>query len=221
MSPELLQLLPGFVPAFAAALLTNLEVAALAMGLSLLTGLPLAWLRSPAATGGGAVARWRRAPALLAAGLTALLRASPTFVVMFFMLYALPPRLALGGSSLAMTPALAVALALTAYGAAYVADNGVDALEHWRAGRQDAALLLPMALLRGYFVMVLSSGFGSAVGLVEATAVTMRTIETLPNLADRLALAGLAVLAFVLIFQSLYALTNAMRRRVLQRLRTG
>jgi hypothetical protein len=214
MSNDLLQALPTFAPAFAAALLVNLEVAALALGLSLLAGLPLAWLRSH---GGAPRAAWQRAPAALAGALTALLRASPTFVVMFFMLHALPPRLLLGGWTLAMTPALAVALALTAYGAAYVSDNTLEALMHARAGRRSALLLLPMALLRGYFVMVLSSGFGSAVGLTEATAVTMRSIESLPQHADRLALAGLAVLVFVLIFQSLYALTDALRRRLLQR----
>jgi ABC-type amino acid transport system permease subunit len=196
-------LLPTFAPAFVAGLAVNVGIAAAAVAGGLLVGLPLALARqAPGWRGRGASA------------LVVPLRAAPTFVVMFFMLNALPPTLALGPLALTMTPWAAVTLALAVYASAYVSDTALVALQQWQQGARGAALLWLMGLLRAFFVMVLSSGFGAAVGVVEATTVTLRALETLPTLGGKLLLMGMVVGSFVALFQSLYALTDALRARL-------
>jgi ABC-type amino acid transport system permease subunit len=201
------ELLLDFLPRFAAALGVNIGIAAWAVLGGLLLGLPLAAARLLPGLSG-------RAAALL----IALLRAAPTFVVMFFLLNALPHGLSLGPLALAMTPWLAVVLSLAVYATAYVSDNALDALQQWRLGERLAAVLFPMGLLRAFFVMVLSSGFGAAVGVVEATTVTLRQIEALEDNGQRLALMGVVVALYVLLFQSLYLLIDRLRARLLRRL---
>lgn len=210
MSSALASLLPAFVPDFVRALGTNLWLAgqAVGMGLPLGAALALARLGSPAGQAEGALRRATRRGAGIAVG---LLRAAPTFVVLHFMLHALPSRWSVG-------PALAVALALAAYAAAYVADNALEALRDWRGGDAGSALLFLMGLARAYFVMVLSTGFGAAVGVVEATAVTLRALERLPTAGDRLLLLAGVVATFVALFQGVYALIDAGRRRLVRRL---
>lgn len=210
MSPVLLELLPTFVPAFVRALGTNLWLAGQALAWGVPVGALLAALRLPPAAPRAATAVLRRAGRRGAALAVGLLRAAPTFVVMHFLLHALPLRWAI-------EPASAVALALAAYSAAYVADNALEALRDWRTGARGSALLFLMGLARAYFVMVLSTGFGAAVGVVEATAVTLRALVQLPTVGDRLALMALVVAVFVLLFQSVYAAIDAARRRLLRR----
>ena len=116
-----------------------------------------------------------------------------------------------------MTPWLAVVLSLALYATAYVSDNALDAMQQWRAGAHGGALLFLMGLVRAFFVMVLSSGFGAAVGVTEATSVTLRAIDSLPELGDRLALMAVVMAIFVAIFQSIYAAIDALRRHLLAR----
>lgn len=203
----MLELLPHFVPAFFAALAVNFGIALASVLGGLGLGLPLAAGR----LAGGATGR-------LAALVVVPLRAAPTFVVMFFLLNALPAHLALGRLSFVMTPWWAVVLALAAYATAYVCDNALDAMRQWRAGARGAALLFLMGLVRAFFVMVLSSGFGAAVGVVEATTVTMRALDALEDPGDRLALMALVTIIFVAIFQTLYLLIDHLRQRLLSRL---
>ena len=70
--------------------------------------------------------------------------------------------------------------------------------------------------MRAFFVMVLSSGFGAAVGVVESTSVTLQQIEALDDPQQRLALMALVVGLYVLLFQAIYALTGRLRDRLLQ-----
>lgn len=207
MIPELL---PQFLPAFFAALGVNFSIAAAAVSGGLLVGLPLAAARLSSGRGGRA-----------AAALVALLRAAPTFVVMFFLLNALPAQGALGPWQLVMSPWLAVTLALAVYASAYVSDNALVAWQQWREGSRAAALLFLMGLVRAFFVMVLSSGFGAAVGVIEATTETLRALEGLPALGDKLMLMSVVVLIFVAIFQGIYAAIDSLRRRLLRRLDAG
>lgn len=198
-------LLAEFLPRFVAALGVNIGIAASALACGLLLGLPLAvGCLLPGLPG--------RATRLL----LALLRAAPSFVLMFFLLNALPQGLQLGPWELAMTPWLAVTLSLAVYASAYVCDNAVEALQQWREGSRLAAALLPMGLVRAFFVMVLSSGFGAAVGVVESTSVTLQQIEALDDPRQRLALMALVVGLYVLLFQAIYALTGRLRDRLLQ-----
>lgn len=199
MSEELLQTLPVFVPAFVRGLGTNLSLAANALAMGLPAGLLLAALRLPAAAQHIAPP-WRRLAAGSAGVLVALLRAAPVFVVMHVLLDALPGRWAMSAQG-------AVALALAAYATAYVADNALAAICDWRAGAGGNALLLLflMGLARVFFVMVLSSGFGAAIGVTEATAATLRTLEQLPAVSDRLWLIGGVVLVFIALRQGVHA----------------
>jgi His/Glu/Gln/Arg/opine family amino acid ABC transporter permease subunit len=206
----MLDLLRHFLPDFFAGLVVNLGIAAVAVAGGLVLGLPLAG------------ARWMGgAPARVAAWLVAPLRAAPTFVVMFFLLHALPARLSLGPFSLDMTPWWAVVMALALYVTAYVADNALQALQQWHQGSRGAALLFLMGLVRAFVVVVLSSGFGAAVGVVEATTVTLRALEGLTSLSHRLTLMALVTVLFMLVFQALYAGIDLVRARLLARWAPG
>lgn len=206
MTPALEEALMQFVPAFGHALRTNLSLASDALAIGLPAGLVLGWLCLPAAApAAGSVPR--RTAARLAGTVVALLRAAPAFVLMHVLLHALPARWA-------VSPGGAVSLALSAYAAAYVADNLLAALQDRRAGARGGGLLFAMGLARAYFVMVLSSGFGAAVGVTEATAVTLRTLEQLPATADRLWLIGGVVLVFIVLRQGVNATIFVVSRGV-------
>lgn len=200
------ELLPRFLPDFLSGLAVNFEIAVCAMMGGLLLGGLLA------------VARFRNGLAAApAAWLVALLRTVPTFVVMFFLVNVVPATFTLGPRQFSMTPWLAVMLSLTLYAAAYVSDHAVEAMRQLRSGSPVAAMLFVMGLVRAFFVMVLSSGFGAAVGVVEATTITLRAIETLPKVNDRLLLIGLVIVIFTVCFQAIYHVINHMRGKLNQR----
>lgn len=204
----MMETLATFLPRFLAALGVNFGIAGASVLCGLALGLPLA------------AARMAPGPAARAAhALVGVLRAAPTFVVMFFLLNALPRGVAIGDWHLGMTPWLAVMLSLAIYATAYVSDNALDAAQQWRQGSRLAAWLFPMGLARAFFVIVLSSGFGAAVGVVEATTVTLRQIEALDGTDQRLALMALVVALYVAVFQLIYLLIEQLRQRLLTRLR--
>ncbi len=70
----------NFLPSFLAGMAVNFEIAAIALALGLALGILLAFAR------------------LAASSVVGLMRAAPTFVVMFFLLYALPRDAGLSGS---------------------------------------------------------------------------------------------------------------------------
>ena len=201
----MLELLPRFIPEFLAGLVVNFQIAICALLGGMLLGAPLAF------------ARFRNGLAATpAAWLVGLMRNVPTFVVMFFLVNVVP---ALGPAhrQFAMTPWLAVVLSLTLYATAYVSDHAVEAMRQLRSGSPVAAMLFVMGLVRAFFVMVLSSGFGAAVGVVEATTITLRAIETLPKAGDRVLLIALVIVIFTVCFQLIYHLINHWRGRLNQR----
>lgn len=196
----------AFLSAFAAGLLVNLQIAAVALALGVVIGALLAalLLAHPLAQRVGATLLWP-------------LRAAPTFVVMFVLLNLLPPELSLGPMHTNMSPWWAVVLSQTAYTSAFAADVFVDAMRQRRQGSLLGLVMLPTALLRAFFVVTLSSGFGAAIGVVESTAVTMRAIEALPTLSERVTLL-VAVMAFYTVcLQSLYAAVAWLRDRLAAR----
>ena len=79
MTGLLHQLDADFLPQFLTGMTVNFEIAAVALALGLALGLMLAWAR----VGGGAAG-------VGAASIIGLMRAAPTFVVMFFLLNAIP-----------------------------------------------------------------------------------------------------------------------------------
>src|SRR6202041_4030491 len=70
---------PNFLPSFLAGMAVNFEIAGIALALGLAFGLLLALARLQA-----------RVVGMAARAVVALMRAAPTFVVMFFLLNALP-----------------------------------------------------------------------------------------------------------------------------------
>ncbi|WAC72613.1 hypothetical protein OU995_24260 [Roseateles sp. SL47] len=203
MDLALIRFLPDFLPGFFHALGTNLSVAANALGVGLPMGVLLGLMSLPSAS--RVMSPARRAAAGAAGLITALLRAAPAFVVMYVLLHATPGRWGIG-------PEGAVALALAFYAAAYVADTLQPAMLDWRTGGTAGAQLFLTGLVRCFFVMVLSSGFGAAVGVTEATAVTLRALEQLPTTADRLGLMACVVAVFIAMRQAVNLGLAGLRR---------
>ncbi|MCJ0764142.1 hypothetical protein [Variovorax terrae] len=202
----MLELLPRFLPDFLSGLVVNFQIAICALLGGLLLGAPLA------------AARFRNGLAAApAAWLVSVMRTVPTFVVMFFLVNVASAGFSVGRWQFVMTPWLAMVVSLALYAAAYVSDNAVEAMRQWRNGSPVAAMLFLMGLVRALFVMVLSSGFGAAVGVVEATTITLRAIETLPKVSDRLLLIGLVMVMFTVCFQLIYHLINHLRVKLVQR----
>lgn len=193
----------GFVPAFLDGLLLNIAIAGAGLGLGLAIGGPLALLR----VGGGT-------PGQLARTLTAALRVAPTFVVMFFLLNLLPPFLRLGPWAVPLHGSVAVALSLVVYSTAYVSDTGLDAIRHWRAGAHELALLFLPALARAWFVLLMASSTGAAIGVNEAVTVTLRQARALSEVGDRLLLFGGVVLFFTCLLQGAFLLVDRLRLRL-------
>ena len=193
----------GFVPAFLSGLLLNMSIAIAALLLGLALGAPLALLRL-----GG---RW---PGRLAGLLTALMRLAPAFVVMFFLLNLLPAAAPLGPWTIPLHGPVVVVLSLLAYAAAYVSDTGLEAMLHRRAGSHELALLFLPALARAFFVLVMSSSTGAAIGVNEAVTVTLRQAQSLPDVHDRLLLFGAVVLFFTCLLQGGFLVVDRLRHRL-------
>ena len=199
-------MLAGFGPEFLDGLLLNISIAGAALLLGLAFGGPLALLR----LGGGALGR-------LAGALTGLLRLAPSFVVMFFLLNLLPASAILGPWHVPLHGPVVVVLSLVVYAAAYVSDTGLEAIRHWRAGAHELALLFLPALARAFFVLVMSSSTGAAIGVSEAVAVTLRHAQALSDLGDRLLLFGAVILFFTCLLQGAFLLVDRLRHRLVTR----
>jgi His/Glu/Gln/Arg/opine family amino acid ABC transporter permease subunit len=199
-------LLGWFLPAFFKGLAVNFQLALWV----LLGGLPIGAVLALMRMGSGWTAR-------LTDWLVAVLRAVPTFVVMFFLVNVLPGDFSFLGIPMTMSPKVAIVLALIIYMTAYVSDNGLDALRQLRTGSTVAALLFLTNLMRAFFVTVLSSSFGAALGVVEAVTVTLRAIEAMPLVSDRLLLIGVVMLILTVCFQTIYLLINLLRSKLGQR----
>jgi His/Glu/Gln/Arg/opine family amino acid ABC transporter permease subunit len=184
MSGLLRRLSPDFLPRFLAGMAVNFEIAVIALAIGLALGLLLALGRRRGGWAGG-----------FAASAIALMRAAPTFVVMFFLLNAVPRDARLSG-------VMIVAMSLVPYAAAYVADSGVDALRQLRTGSPLACFLILPNIARAFFVLVMSSSTGAAIGVPEGVAVILRQAETLPSLGDMLALFAIGVACFGLPLQA-------------------
>lgn len=192
-----------FVPQFLAGMAVNFEIAAIA----LVAGLALGGLLGLARISGGF-------PGGIATTLIGLMRAAPTFVVMFFLLNIIPPDATLFGLPAAPSPLMTVALSLVLYSASYVADNGVEALKQLRAGSPLGALLFLPNVTRAFFVLVMSSSAGAAIGVTEGIAVILREAEQMPTLGDKLVLFGIGILFFGIALQAGFALVRLLQRRL-------
>jgi ABC-type amino acid transport system permease subunit len=198
----MLEIVREFIPVLLAGFVVNLEIGVVVVTIAVALGVPLSMLR-------------RRVPVTrrLIRACIGLMQALPTYVVMFFMLTLLPRNLSIWG--MAITGITAVVLAQSVYLTAYVAEDAYEAMGHLARGDRDRALLFLPNLLRGFVVVVMSSGFGAAVGVSEAVSATMRQAERLPSPGDRILLFAVAIAFFALVF----GLLNAVIRRAIVRLR--
>ena len=189
----MLAIVDQFMPVLWAGFLVNLEIGAAAVVIGLLVGVPLTLLR--------------RRLALLHRPVhwcIQLMQALPTYVTMFFVLNLLPDDLALFGRPIG--PVTAVVLAQSVYLTAYIAEDAFEALEHLARREHEQALLFLPNLLRGFVVVVMSSGFGAALGVSEAVSVTMHQAERYQALGDRVLLFGVTITFFALVFGSVNVL---------------
>lgn len=195
-----------FMERLLAGMAVNFEIAGIAMGVGLALGLLLALARL-----GPVLVRHVTIPVL------GLMRAAPTFVVMFFLLNAVPPDATLFGVSVALSGVMVVALSLVPYSATYVADNGVEAIRQWRGGSPLAALQFLPNVTRVFFVLVMASGAGAAIGVSEGIAVILHEAEHLPTLPEKLVLFAVGVVCFGAVLQGGFALVNLFHRRISRR----
>ena len=203
MSELLQNLSSDFLPRFLAGMSVNFEIAVIAIAIGLALGLLLAVGRL---SGGVATA--------VTVSVISLMRAAPTFVVMFFLLNAMPRDATLLGMPFALSGVMTVALSLVPYSAAYVADAGVDAIRHLHAGTRHGALLFLPNLTRAFFVLVMSSSAGAAIGVTEGITVILRQAEQLPDLHDRLVLFAIGIVMFGIPLQIAFVLIGLVQRRI-------
>lgn len=191
----------GFIGDLLLGMVSNFEIAAFSLVLGLAFGVPVA------------LAQLRRGVlAFIAASIVAFMRAVPTFLVMFFLLYALPRRITLGGAVFTPPGAAIVAASLLPYVAAYVSDNLLEAIRQWRSGSVLAALQILPNLTRAFFVCVMASSAGAAIGVTEAITVLMRYAGRYPDLSDRLGIYAIGVACFGVTLQTGLVLVNIIRK---------
>lgn len=201
----MIDILPSFIPRFLAGLVVNIEIAVASLLVGAVVGAPLVLMLVSG-----------RLLAVPAGIVLAALRAAPTFVVMFFLLNALPREASLFGMRIGDWGLAAVILSQAIYVAAYVADNGVVALRALKAGEYATGVLFLPNLARAFCVVLMSSGVAAAVGTPEAIFITIREAERMPDLGDRAALFLLVMVFFAIVMQSAFALINMARFRLVR-----
>jgi hypothetical protein len=115
---------------------------------------------------------------------------------------------------LALSGVMAVALSLLPYAAAYIADAGVEALQQLRRGSPLGSLLFLPNVTRAFFVLVMSSSAGAAIGVPEGIAIILRQAEQLPSLGDKLALFAVGIVFFGIPLQAGFAVMSLFQRRL-------
>jgi ABC-type amino acid transport system permease subunit len=186
----------NFLLAFLDGMSVNFEIAGISLGLGLALGILLA------------LARFQGGMAGMTAGMmVGLMRAAPTFVVMFFLLNAVPRGGGLSG-------VMIVAVSLAPYAAAYVSDSAVDALRQFHSESPQACLLILPNIARAFFVLVMSSSAGAAIGVSEGIAVILRQAEKMPSIGDMLLLFAIGVACFGIPLQAGFAVVLLTQRRL-------
>lgn len=190
--------LEHFWAPFLDGLVVNFEIALLTLVIGGVLGAVCAWLLDRGQLVG--------VPVNLVVG---GMRAAPTFVIMFFLLNALP-------SDAAVSALLIVVIALVPYEAAYVC----DALQDWRrqlaSGNRAGNLLLLPNIARSFFVLVMSSSVGAAIGVHEGIAVILQTADKLPTLSDKSLVFAVGIVCFGAPLQLGFAALRAAQTRLVR-----
>ena len=143
----------------------------------------------------------------------------PQFIAFGLIVGILVGLTGIGGGSL-MTPLLLLAGGVPptvavgtdlAYGAV---TKTVGGWRHLRAGTTHGAMLFLPNVTRAFFVLVMSSSAGAAIGVTEAITVILREAEHLPELGDRLVLFALGIVLFGIPLQVAFAVIGLIQRRV-------
>ena len=204
---DMLSFLPlGFVPAFLKGMVVNFEIA----WLTLMFGLLIGGLLTAVSLMGGVVAK-------AVSFLIALIRAMPTFLMMISLLYLLPRQIEIGELSLPLSNISIVILSLLPYATAYVFDNLSESLRQWRRGQLITALQVLPNLSRMYFILIMSSASGAAIGVTEGVAVLLRFSDRVENINERLMLFGVGIFFFGMVMQTGFALVNFLRAVIIAR----
>ncbi len=196
----------AFLPEMLAGFVVNMEVALAAVVIGLVTGLPLAILRYHVPWTSRIIRPCIR-----------LMQAAPVYVIMFFVLNLLPARIVIMDWRITLTGMAALILSQAVNMAAYMAENGYQALEHLQRGERAQAVLFLPNTMRGFMVVVMSSGLGAAIGVSEVVGVTLRHAQRLDALGQRVML-FLFVMAF---FVTVFGTANAALRVVVRRMVAG
>jgi polar amino acid transport system permease protein len=113
------------------------------------------------------LARLRLSGSRLGAGLTAAARLPPTFVLIYYLAYALPPQFQLGDTVVPLEGWLKASLALSIAVAGFVSDNALSAFRHHRRGETVEALYFIPAWTTYFLIIMMASSTASVIGVPE------------------------------------------------------
>ena len=157
MMMDIAEALIAWTPYLAAGFGWNMAVSLAAMAIGTLVGLLLAAMR------GGSARRINRS----GAALTVLARSAPTFVMLFYLAYAVPGTFEFFGLVVPVPAWIKASLALAIAVAGYVSDNALAALRHIRRGETAEALLFLPSWTSYFLIIVMASATASVIGVPE------------------------------------------------------
>lgn len=197
---------PGFIPDLLNGMIVNFQIASVIFIFSLFIG---GLLTGVSLMGGGF--------GTPIAFFIALMRAIPTFLLMICLLYLIPKQIVIAGSSLSLSNFVIVVLSLLPYAVAYVFDNSSESIRQWQRGQTITALQLLPNLSRMYFVLLMSSSAGAAIGVAEGVTTLLRYASRLESTQERLMVYAVGILFFGIVMQTAFALINCLRAVLIAR----
>ena len=197
---------PDFMPALLEGMVVNLQIASL----TLIVGLLIGGVLTAASLTSGFVA-------VIVTFLIAMIRAMPTFLVMISLLYLLPRQIHIAGLTLPLSDVSIVVLSLLPYAVAYVFDNFSESIRQWRRGQLIAALQVLPNLSRMYFILIMSSASGAAIGVTEGVATLVRYSNRVDAINERLLIFAVGIILYGIVMQTGFALVNLLRTVLIAR----
>ncbi|MCB1354415.1 MAG: ABC transporter permease subunit [Rhodobacteraceae bacterium] len=158
----------GWTPYLAGGFVTNLMIAAVSMALGTVLGAGLALARS----GNGRLLRW---PAEL---LTSLCRNVPSFVLLFYVAFAIPVEIDWGGRVVALPLWIKAALALTIPVIGFASDQTLGLRRQLARGVASARATWVTSWLQYFLIIVMASATASVIGADEIVGRANRVIAT-------------------------------------------
>lgn len=116
---------------------------------------------------GVGLARLRLSGSRIGSGLTAAARLPPTFVLIYYLAYALPPSFTVGETVIPLDGWLKASVALSVAVAGFVSDNALSAFRHYRRGEMVEALYFIPAWSTYFLIIMMASSTASVIGVPE------------------------------------------------------